>query len=95
MFMEFMLEKGILQQKKQLKLPPLLLLVTTAQEQSLMHIPDLGTNTVRQDETRKAMPIVPVSYAMPIKAQPANISVTLPMNNLNSCILFVFCFLCS
>lgn len=29
--MEFMLEKGILQQKKQLKLPPLLLLVTTAQ----------------------------------------------------------------
>ena len=64
MFMEFMLEKGILQQKKQLKLPPLLLLVTTAQEQSLMHIPDLGTNTVRQDETRKAMPIVPVSYAM-------------------------------
>ena len=92
MFMEYMLEKGKIQQKKQLKLPLLFLLVTTAQEQSLMHIPDLGTNTVRQDETRKAMPIVPASYVMPIKVQPANISVTLLMNNLNSwiltCILF-------
>ena len=92
MFMGFTMENLLRKYKKQINLPLLFLLVTTAQEQSLMHIPDLGTNTVRQDETRKAMPIVPASYVMPIKVQPANISVTLLMNNLNSwiltCILF-------